>query len=192
MIGLLFIVAAVVYLVITIVVIRLAVRWAKRRGRRPVLWGIVAAFIMYNLVFWDFIPTYALYKYYCNTKAGFWVYKTPEQWKAENPGVAETLTWRENPQRYESPDANRGYRLNERFVEVIRETKSPILPVRIYHRSIIDLKNSESVVQMISVSAGYMDGRELLKFWVNMESYIPDVKGYREEFTNYHELGREL
>ncbi len=190
MIGLIMIVAFVLYLLVTAGVVWLVIRWARRTGRGVKRWAAAAILVMYLLVFWDHIPTLVLYKYYCNTKAGFWVYKTPEQWKAENPGVAETLTWRENPQRYESPDANRGYRLNERFVELIRETKSPILPVRIYHRSIIDLKNSEPVVQMISVSAGYVDGRELLKFWVNMESYIPDVKGYREEFINYHEIGR--
>jgi hypothetical protein len=26
-----------------------------------------------------------MHKYYCSTQAGFWVYKTPEQWMKENP-----------------------------------------------------------------------------------------------------------
>ncbi len=47
---------------------------------------------MYNLVFWDLIPTKLLHKYYCATEAGILVYKTPGQWITENPGVAETLT----------------------------------------------------------------------------------------------------
>lgn len=33
-----------------------------------------------------------MHKYYCLSQAGFWVYKTPEQWVKENPGVMETLT----------------------------------------------------------------------------------------------------
>jgi hypothetical protein len=35
--------------------------------------------------------TVAVHQYYCAKDAGFWVYKTLGQWKAENPGVMETL-----------------------------------------------------------------------------------------------------
>jgi len=55
---------------------------------------------MYNLVFWDLIPTLAMHKYYCANEAGFWVYKTPEQWVKENPGVAKTLSMSHLPEQY--------------------------------------------------------------------------------------------
>ena len=42
---------------------------------------------MYNLMFWGLIPTLAMHKYYCATHAGFWVYKTPEQWMKQNPDL---------------------------------------------------------------------------------------------------------
>lgn len=91
MLGLMVLLVLGVYLAVSALVVWLSARWAKKRGRRGWVWGGVAAFAMYNLVFWDLIPTLAVHKYYCATEAGFWVYKTPEQWVKENPGVMETL-----------------------------------------------------------------------------------------------------
>ncbi|MCO5760868.1 MAG: hypothetical protein NHG36_05055 [Chromatiaceae bacterium] len=79
------------YLLLSGLVVWLAARWAKKRDRRPWVWGGLAAFVMYNLVFWDWLPTVVMHRYYCATQAGFWVYKTPAQWAKENPGVLETL-----------------------------------------------------------------------------------------------------
>jgi hypothetical protein len=99
MLGLMVLLALGVYLAIGALVVWLAVRWAKKHQRRGWVWGGVAAFAMYNLVFWDWIPTVAMHKYYCATEAGFWVYKTPEQWAKENPGVRETLKQSLQPDR---------------------------------------------------------------------------------------------
>jgi len=92
-----------IYLLITAVVMGLASRWARRHGRRGWVWAGVAAFGMYNLVFWDLIPTLLVHKYYCETQAGFWVYKTPEEWRDENPGVLETLSVSHLPEEYREP-----------------------------------------------------------------------------------------
>lgn len=81
-------------------VVRFAVRWAKRRGRRGWVWGSAAALAMYHLMFWDLIPTLLIHRYYCATEAGFWVYKTPEEWVKENPGVLETLSVDHLPEEY--------------------------------------------------------------------------------------------
>ncbi len=91
MLGLVVLFAIGIYLAISALVVWLAARWAKKHNRRGWVWGSLAAFAMYNLVFWDLIPTLVMHKYYCSTEAGFWVYKTPEQWVKENPGVRETL-----------------------------------------------------------------------------------------------------
>jgi hypothetical protein len=72
------------YLLITLAAVWFAARWARKRGRRSWVWGGVAALVMYHLMFWDLIPALLLHKYYCSTEAGFWVYKTPEQWVEEN------------------------------------------------------------------------------------------------------------
>lgn len=91
MIGLMIIGFFALYLLISAFVVGGVTGWAKKHGRSAWKWGGLAAFVMYNLVFWDLVPTLVAHKYYCETKAGFWVYKTPEQWQQENPGVAETL-----------------------------------------------------------------------------------------------------
>jgi cytochrome c oxidase assembly factor CtaG len=39
------------YLLITLAAVWFAARWASKRGRRAWVWGAVAAFVMYNLVF---------------------------------------------------------------------------------------------------------------------------------------------
>ena len=69
-------------------------RWAKRRnystGKR-VLCAIGGFLIVYLPLMWDWIPTELAHRYYCKKEAGLWIYKTLDQWKAENPGVFETL-----------------------------------------------------------------------------------------------------
>ena len=65
--------------------------FAVRKEKSGWKWPLGVAVLLYLAVFWDHIPTVLVHKYYCETEAGFWVYKTPEQWKKENPGVMETL-----------------------------------------------------------------------------------------------------
>lgn len=91
MIGLIYIIVGLVYLTITILLVKVAARAAKRRGLAGWKWGLPALLVMYLLVFWDWIPTVAMYKYYCSKDAGFTVYKTLEEWKNEFPGVIDSL-----------------------------------------------------------------------------------------------------
>ncbi len=91
MFGLAYLLAFGVYLLISIGVVRRAIRYAQENGRSAKRWGWGAAFLMYSLVFWDWLPTVAVHQYYCATESGFWVYKTLDQWKVENPGVMERL-----------------------------------------------------------------------------------------------------
>jgi hypothetical protein len=147
---------------------------------------------MYHLVFWDFIPTLIVYKYYCSTKAGFWVYKTPEQWKAENPGVAETLTWQEKSISFEEPAGAWGELLNERLIEKNLKKEIAILPIAIFERSIVDLKTDVIVVKRISVGTGYYDGRELLRFWANFGSFSPGSREFGNYVNEYKKMGREI
>lgn len=134
----------------------IAVDWAKRTGRSAKRWGFGAAIGLYLLVFWDQIPTFLLHHYYCATEAGVWVYKTPEQWKTENPGVAETLTWKDLPEHYEDKNGQEyGSILNERFHWITTNNKNIIFPVEIIVDTVVDIKNGEVVVKKISVYSGY-------------------------------------
>jgi hypothetical protein len=89
-----------------LVVIPMAVKYAAKHGRSKWRWGIGAFLLVYLPIFWDWIPTVAAHKYYCEKEAGFWVYKTLDQWKTENPGVMETLTTqRVPPNKFERGDS---------------------------------------------------------------------------------------
>ncbi len=192
MIAISFMAGFLVYFAICVIVIALVVKWAKKRGRRPVRWGIGAALVMYHLVFWDFLPTLVVYKYYCATKAGFWVYKTPEQWKVKNPGVAEMLTWMEMSPDYSALGVTSGYWLNERMVKARKTTKCLFLPVGYSEHLIIDVKNNETLVKRVSVWAGYDGGKRFLKFWTDWPTYQLKIEVFHKYLDTYRTFGRKL
>ena len=97
MFGLAFLLVFGLYLLISIGVVRRAIRYARENGRSAKRWGWGAALVMYSLVFWDWLPTVATHQYYCVKESGFWVYKTLAQWKKENPGVMEGLAMNHLP-----------------------------------------------------------------------------------------------
>jgi len=169
-------------------IVWLVVKWAKKRGRSSIRWGILAGLVMYHLVFWDFLPTLIVYKYYCATKAGFWVYITPEQWKAENPGVAETLTWKELSPDYKAAGVTRGYKLNERISWIIKETKGSIIPVGVTEELIVDLKNNDVLVRQVSVGAGRA-WNEITRFWTHFGHCSPSYKEFGKYQTAFKKLG---
>ena len=187
MAGLAILFLLALYLLLFIGVVWLVARWAGKHGRSKWRWGLLAAFVMYNLVFWDFIPTYVVYKYYAHTKAGFWVYKTPEQWKAENPGVAETLTWKDRSDRYEAPGIAYGFRLNERIVDIRIYNKSPMLHVTIGTDLLIDTQRNKILAKQTSVSSEV----SLIGSW-NLARTSLDMQPFNELSMAYKKLGRKV
>ena len=156
------------YAVVSLLVIGMVVSYAEKRGRRWWVWGLGAAFVMYNLVFWDWLPTVYAHKYYCEKEAGFWVYKTLDQWKAENPGVMEGL------HQILQPEKNTDYGdidvIDERFaIETHRHQVLPLLTTNIADRRLIDRKTGETLAKGIDVGSGvgYMATGGGLKFWLN-------------------------
>lgn len=153
MLGLMVLLALGIYLAVSVLVIWLAARWAKKRGRRGWVWGGVAAFAMYNLVFWDLVPTLAMHKYYCSTEAGFWVYKTPEQWVRENPGVREALT-NYQPQKTERlKEGWVGYWFNERIRYEVNQPEVAHAIGR-YDQVLRDMDTQAILVRKIDFSLG--------------------------------------
>src|ERR1035437_1593300 len=104
MIGPVVLGAALLYLLISIAVVRWAIRYAWKNGKSAKRWGWGVALVMYLIPFWDWLPTVATHQFYCAKDAGFSIYKTPEQWKAENPGVIETLVENNRSPEGISPD----------------------------------------------------------------------------------------
>ncbi|MBW8457794.1 MAG: hypothetical protein K0M58_05055 [Thiobacillus sp.] len=172
MFGLMVLLALGVYLAISALVVWLSARWAKKRGRRGWVWGGVAAFAMYNLVFWDLIPTLAMHKYYCATEAGFWVYKTPEQWVKANPGVMETLKPYPNPQwgsiKMKSGSADK---FNDRFGKLdIREKNIGGFLIQRKESSIIDLVTQEALTRRVDFLTGPRAAGAVWKTWLVKDS----------------------
>lgn len=194
MIGFFVLFAFAIYLLLSAWVVFAVARRAEKHDRNKWLWGGVAGLVMYNLVFWDVIPTILLHKHFCATKAGTWTYKTLDQWKAENPGVVETLTWRDLPKSFRAPGLADGLIFNERFRWERRVEKSFVFPVGTSTESIVDTKTEEIIVRHVNVWSGYRsrDGWRNLKFWVGLESCTPNVAEFSSLRREFHQLGREV
>jgi hypothetical protein len=153
--GLILLPLFALYVLISIIIVICAIIFAKKRKKNVFLWGGVAAFIMYNLVFWDWIPTVAVHKYYCSTQAGFWIYKSLDQWKAENPGVIETLTPYKGKQLDRIGDMKNykdTYHLNQRFDLIVKHNGKYFINRWRHEQEIIDTKNNEVLARYIDFS----------------------------------------
>jgi len=200
MLGLMFLLAFLVYLAISIGVVVLVARWAKKRNRRSWMWGGLAAFVMYNIVFWDWIPTLITHRYYCSTQAGFWVYKTLDQWKAENPGVVETLvSYNRNPGGFnvdwpsQHELRNDGHlkinsnHINERFNVIVSwQDISGILPIVREENVLFDVKKNDVIARYVDFGTGNSVKNTAgppgpLKFWLRSSDCI----GGREKQINF-------
>ncbi len=175
MIGLIILIVGVIYLTVLVVVTRAAYRWAKSKGLSKAKCRLAAAggfLTVYLPVFWDHIPTVITHQYYCKTEAGFWVYKTVDQWKAENPGVMETLV-EDKHAPFKRVGDNKNYidtkTLNQRFRwEAGKYRPLFLLPVYSWKSEIVDSKNGKVVARYVDLSSG--EGRDYLKFWMNISN----------------------
>ena len=179
MFGLAILVVLLVYLLLSIGVVRWAVGYARQNGKLAKKWGWGAALVMYSLVFWDWLPTVAVHQYYCAKDSGFWVYKTLEQWKAENPGVAETLVANKGvPSTRDGDNTNftNTYLLNQRFnwTSAYHDAIfARLLPVRKIEQTVIDTQTHDVLARYVDFSVGYGnvmlrndDGLRGFKFWL--------------------------
>jgi len=161
-----------------VVAIPLAVRYAKRTGSSKWRWGIAAFLLVFLPIFWDWIPTVAVHQYYCAKESGFWVYKTLDQWKAENPGVMETLVANKvAPQTQERFDDGHGvtdtYLLNDRFNWIIiKQDISSLLPIMRFEQQVKDVKKNEVLARYVDFATGNSIKNTVgppgpLKFWLH-------------------------
>lgn len=154
-----------------LVVVPLAVRYAAKHGRSKWRWGIGAFLLVYLPIFWDWIPTVVTHKYYCAKDSGFWVYKTLDQWKQENPGVMEGLVYNKAMPHVQTP-YGRATVLNQRFIHVYKH-EGPFLFNRWrIETEIRDSKNGEVIAREIGFSTSQerrQAGWSGWKFWLDSE-----------------------
>lgn len=182
MFGLVVLIVMVLYLWLLV--------WATKRGWR---WGIekqgwtggkrwrgaaIGFLLVYLPVFWDFIPTVAVHQFYCAKDSGFWVYKTLDQWKAENPGVMEGLVaYAGVPSKYEPFDDYHGkrniYFLNDRFNWVVTQQDIfSLLPIIRTEQQVMDVAKNEVLARYVDFSAvnsvkNPVGAPGPLKFWLH-------------------------
>ncbi|SRR5579885_201205 len=169
MIGLMIIGAFLLYLLVSLGVVLAARNWARRTGRSPTRWGWTAAIGMYLLVFWDWIPTVLAHKYYCATQAGFFVYKTLEQWKQENPGVAHTLSKYGDGRSYDVTPTEIVFPLNQR-ISWHHKVSKVFLEVGRYEDVLYDDMTGERLATKVDFESGRCSGAPKslkdFRFWI--------------------------
>lgn len=176
------------YLLIGVGAVIGAMAHARAKGKSVKRWGWGTALAMYLIPFWDWIPTVAVHQYYCATEAGFWIYKTPEQWKKENPGVMETLV------AFTDRRSARGaYMLNPRFNWAIRKDGPHWFYRWRREQEIVDTKTNDVLARYIDfgTGSGNIGGPpKMFRFWLQsdycgageynqgmMYSFISSVRG---------------
>ncbi len=170
-----------------LVVVPLAVGYAKRTGRSKLRWGLVGFIAVFMAIFWDLIPTMAVHQYYCSKEAGLWIYKTFDQWKTENPGVMETLVankvWPH--QQIEGKDVAI---INQRMSLVYAERNELFLHRWSDSRVLVDTKNNEVLARYVDFSTSHekqQAGWSGWKFWLSNE-YCPGGENRVMQFGKYY------
>jgi len=187
MFGLAVLVVFGVYLFISFLVVRWAINYARKNGKSAKRWGWGAAFVMYSIVLWDWLPTVAVHQLYCAKDSGFWVYKTLDQWKAENPGVMETLTTqRVPPHKFEGSenDLLSTTFWNSRIKSVHKYRGSIALHQWRREDELIDSKTNEALARYVDFSTSQerrQAGWSGWKFWLDSEDCI----GGRDKAINF-------
>ncbi len=146
-----------------------------RSGAVATAWAFGAVLALSLPITWDAIPTWIAFKYYAHKEAGLTVFKTLEQWKVENPEVAETLE--PYGKDYNDPRTKAielavnktRWMLNARF-SFDREIQNPVLGVHLVHQDIVDTKTGELMVRFSGAGSGNSGGLALggtgwWKFW---------------------------
>ncbi len=181
MLGIIFLSVVLLYLALLVWATRRGWRWGVEKkgwtGRKRWLGAGIGFLMVYLPVFWDWLPTVATHQYYCAKESGFWVYKTVEQWKAENLGVMETLV--ESPISIKHVGNGNDFadtiELNQRFAHVHR-FKGPLEFNRWRHEhEVVDTKTHEVLARYVDFSTSQerqQAGWNGWKFWLSSRSCI--------------------
>ena len=194
MIGLVYLLFFVLYLLISAYVIYRATLYARRKYNKGWVGGWLMAFLMYNLVFWDWIPVVVAHKYYCEKDAGFWVYKTPEQWIKENSKDIGNESGSKFRKPSESVSTNiHRYWFSERIYMDVEHYEIFFGEIGRSERALVDGKTGDTLARAIEFSRGSSGlGQNSLvyyKFWLRFgnPNCGPDgtTQGFMDFLGNY-------
>jgi hypothetical protein len=171
-----------------------------KSGAVATAWAFGAVIALSLPITWDAIPTWIAFKYYAQKEAGITVFKTLEQWKAENPGVAETLEPYKrsvNDKRMDSiklSDHKSRTRMNDRFA-FDDQSERYFLSVGVRRREIVDTKTGFVLFRLVTVGSGNpsglaQGGAGWWKPWLVHRSSTEADRAMFDKFQNdFHFLG---
>ena len=199
MIGLLAIIVLGGLLALAILIFARTNKAFLRHGKSEAVarvWAVAVVVALSLPITWDAIPTWIAFEYYSHKEAGIQVFKTLEQRKAENPGVAATLApygFRDKRGELKTMGNEKfRYPLNDQFAYDRSKVKL-FLSVYAVRYEVIDRKNDAVLVRHTSVVSGNSGGLATggsgwWAFWLIHET--PDaVSG---GFFNYVESTKAL
>jgi len=181
MLGIIFLSVVLLYLALLVWTTRRGWRWGIEKkgwtGRKRWLGAGIGFLMVYLPVFWDWLPTVATHRYYCAKESGVWVYKTVEQWKAENPRVMEGLV--ESPISIKHVGNDNDFtdtiELNQRFAHVHRFKGSLKFNLWRHEHEVVDTKTHEVLARYVDFSTSQerqQAGWNGWKFWLSSRRCI--------------------
>ncbi len=167
--------AVALYFLLCVFVVRGAIKHAKKNGKSAKRWGWGAALVLYLIPCWDWLPTVAVHQYYCSSEAGFWVYKSVEQWQVENPGVMGTLVPRQGAPSKREGDIDNftdTYFLNQRINKVVKFHGKFLFNRWRLEQELVDTKSNEVLARSVDFYTAQIRGDggwSGWKFWLHNE-----------------------
>ena len=186
--GFVIFLAMAMYLLLSLGMVAGAISYAKKNGKSIKKWGLGAALVMYMIPFWDWLPTVVIHQFYCAKDSGYWVYKTPDQWKTENPGVLETLVANRTPVLV-SHEGNQdswvdAEMLNQR-IKIVSKRNGPLFLHRWrWEGEWVDSKNNEVLARYVDFYTSHerrQAGWSGWKFWLATDHCV----GYQEQAIKF-------
>ena len=196
MIGLMFLGFFAVYLFVSFLVVKGTVSWAKKRGRSRWGWGVLVAFLMYNLVFWDWIPSIGLHERYCSSEASRTVYISPERWLAQEGLDGSKLTLTKAERKSSRSNNSSIYPMNSRVSYIIKKNVRWPSILR-FEGKYVDIVTGKVLADSIDFESGGCSRNNSImdyRFWMNRCGCNVPTKATHEEFKNleiaYQKMGR--
>ena len=187
--GFIYLALGIAYVIISAIIILLGGWIVKAFGKRPRRWYIGATIVSFLILFWDFPPTYIMFKYYCNNKAGLRVHETLSDWRRAHPGIFETLTPAVG-QHWVKKDGVSRIRLNDRFI--LEQRKRELLFYIIEKRDLIrDGVEGNVLYEMVNYQVtNHLGEPEVFrdyKIWLTLGACTSD-KSILKEQINFNSL----
>ncbi|SMF01495.1 hypothetical protein [Pseudogulbenkiania subflava] len=156
MILIAFLIFFALYLLVSLLIVIAIWRWAGHKWRHGWLMGVLATVAIYQITYVYVLGSprevYQMHEHYCQTEAGFWVYKTPEQWIKENPDTVGEPWGSFHRQENISPTIDRLWLSSRVYWDVINA--QPFYAIDRKEQKLVDARTGEVLAREIEFYRG--------------------------------------